>query len=240
MSNLNFFDETSAFNNFSNKLQKRVSNQPSFLDATESDIDVKGQGEEFDLDEIENMFGYDLSQLEKKLSDKGVEVGQINSIIQGTIFEALAAGSDKNGWVGRDHAPSGFDLESQVAESMRHYNDVLRDDLINHNRQDDEGNESGSDKDHVSLGEYTISDAELKQMNECQEGNNFHFAMENGQVMTPLDRGDRRTSQHASGLKSPTKAHAFKLGDNNGSPLRMKLQALHSNNYRLELCEVPT
>ena len=61
MSNLNFFDETSAFNNFSNKLQKRVSNPQSFLDATESDIDVKGQGEEFDLDEIENMFGYDLS-----------------------------------------------------------------------------------------------------------------------------------------------------------------------------------
>ena len=83
------------------------------------------------------MFQYDLSTLQKKLSGNGIEVGQqINTIIQDKLIEALAAGSDKNGWVGRDHAPSGFDLESQVAESMRHYNDVLRDDLINHNCQD--------------------------------------------------------------------------------------------------------
>ena len=162
MSNLNFFDETSAFNNFNNKLKRNESNQPSFLNATESDIDVKGQGEEFDLDEIENMFQYDLSNLEKRLSNNGIEVGTINNLIQDKFIEALAAGSDKNGWVGRDHAPSGFDLESQVAESMRHYNDVLRDDLINHNRQDNEGDNTDSDKDHVSLGEYTISDAELK------------------------------------------------------------------------------
>ena len=137
MSNLNFFDDISAFNNLNCKLRRKESNHASFLDATESDIGVQGQGEEFDLDEIENMFQYDLSTLQKKLSGNEIEnVQQINSIIQDKLIEALAAGSDKNGWVGRDHAPSGFDLESQVAESMRHYNDVLRDDLINHNRQD--------------------------------------------------------------------------------------------------------
>ena len=59
-------------------------------------------------------------------------------------------------------------------------------------------------------------------MNEGQEGNNLHFAMENGQIMTPLDRGEKRSSRLASGIKSPTKPQQFKLGENNGSPLRMK------------------
>ena len=60
-------------------------------------------------------------------------------------------------------------------------------------------------------------------MNEGQEGNNLHFAMENGQIMTPLDRGEKRSSRLlTSGTKSPTKLQQFKLGENNGSPLRMK------------------
>ena len=40
MSNLNFFDDISAFNNFNCKLRRKDSNHPSFLDATESDIGI--------------------------------------------------------------------------------------------------------------------------------------------------------------------------------------------------------
>ena len=40
MSNLNFFDDISAFNNLNCKLRRKESNHASFLDATESDIGV--------------------------------------------------------------------------------------------------------------------------------------------------------------------------------------------------------
>ena len=62
--------------------------------------------------------------------------------------------------------------------------------------------------------------------------------MENGQIMTPLDRGEKRSSRLASGIKSPTRKQ-FKLGENNGSPLRMTKKSLTTQNYRLELCEIP-
>ena len=85
--------------------------------------------------------------------------------------------------VTRDHAASGFDLESQVAESInKHFNDVLRDDIIAHNLGSEEikkEDAEGENDSVVASCEYEISDTELQQMNMNADfpdaSANFHF-----------------------------------------------------------------
>ena len=162
------FGDGSAFNQF--QVARNLSNQPSFLD--DSEIAASGaEGGEFDLEEIENILGSNFGRIQEAMQQlQGSEV--MISAMAEKLTEALAGASQPSGSqygrtgdnqrFGRDHAASGFELESQLAESInKHFDNQLRDDIIAHNMNDEEKRGDGDDEeDFVPSCEYNISDIE--------------------------------------------------------------------------------
>ena len=82
LSNLNFGEEASAFNQCI--LARNYSNHPSFLDGTASDIGAsgtEGQGGEFDLDEIENILGTNFGRIQEAMQELSGELPMGNEVI---------------------------------------------------------------------------------------------------------------------------------------------------------------